>query len=51
MKSQALVTSKDKSKKSKCQLLQFLFGALKVGSCPNGDNFAQFFFVLFCVSI
>ena len=30
MKNQALFSSKDKSKKSKCRLLQFLFGALKV---------------------
>ena len=30
MKNQALFFSKDKSKKLKCLLLQFLFGALKV---------------------
>ena len=30
MKSQALFSSKDKSKKLKCCLLQFLFGALRV---------------------
>ena len=30
MKNQALVSSKDKSKKLKCHLLQFLFGALRV---------------------
>ena len=29
-KNQALVSSKDKSKKLKCRLLQFLFGALRV---------------------
>ena len=29
-KIQALFSSKDKSKKSKCRLLQFLFGALRV---------------------
>ena len=29
-KNQALFSSKDKSKKLKCRLLQFLFGALKV---------------------
>ena len=28
--SQALFSSKDKSKKFKCRLLQFLFGALRV---------------------
>ena len=33
MKNQALFSSKDKSKKLKCLLLQFLFEALKVGSC------------------
>ena len=32
MKNQALFSSKDKSKKSKCRLLQFLFGALRVNS-------------------
>ena len=30
MKNQALFSSKDKSKKIKCRLLQFLFGALRV---------------------
>ena len=30
MKNQALFSSKDKSKKLKCHLLQFLFGALRV---------------------
>ena len=30
MKSQALFSLKDKSKKLKCRLLQFLFGALRV---------------------
>ena len=30
MKNRALFSSKDKSKKSKCRLLQFLFGALRV---------------------
>ena len=32
MKNQALFSSKDKSKKLKCCLLQFLFGALRVKS-------------------
>ena len=32
MKNQALVSSKDKSKKLKCRLLQFLFEALRVKS-------------------
>ena len=36
MKNQALVSSKDKSKKLKCLLLQFLFGALRVNAfIPN----------------
>ena len=30
MTNQALFSSKDKSKKFKCRLLQFLFGALRV---------------------
>ena len=30
MKNQALFSSKDTSKKLKCRLLQFLFGALRV---------------------
>ena len=30
MKNQALFSSKEKSKKLKCRLLQFLFGALRV---------------------
>ena len=30
MKNQALFSSKDKSTKLKCRLLQFLFGALRV---------------------
>ena len=30
MENQALFSSKDKSKKLKCRLLQFLFGALRV---------------------
>ena len=33
MKNQTLFSSKDKSKKLKCRLLQFLFGAFKVKSC------------------
>ena len=32
MKNQALFSSKDKRKKLKCRLLQFLFGALRVKS-------------------
>ena len=36
MKNQALFSSKDKSKKLKCRLLQFLFGALRVDSTFEG---------------
>ena len=32
MKNQVLFSSKDKSKKLKCRLLQFLFGALRVNN-------------------
>ena len=35
MKNQALFSSKDKSKKLKCRLLQFLFGALRVRKSVN----------------
>ena len=45
MKYQALFSSKDKSKKLKCRLLQFLFGALRVNhklfrmtTCHSGEN-------------
>ena len=34
MKNQALFTSKDKSKKFRCRLLQFSFDALRV-NCTN----------------
>ena len=37
MKNQALFSSKDKSKKLKCRLLQFLYGALRVNY--SSDNF------------
>ena len=40
MKNQALFSSKDKSKKLKCRLLQFLFGALRF----KGLSFCHFFF-------
>ena len=40
MKNQALFSSKDKSKKLKCRLLQFMFGVLRVKTknvcvCPS----------------
>ena len=47
MKNQALFSSKDKSKKLKCCLLQFLFGALTV----RGHSYYSFsFFVPFMSS-
>ena len=42
MKNQALFSSKDKSKKLKCRLLQFLFGALRV------NMFSDLKFTLLC---
>ena len=36
MRNQALFSSKNKSKKLKCRLLQFLFGALRVNSSSPG---------------
>ena len=39
MKNQALFSSKDKSKKLKCHLLQFLFGLLRV-KIPNTKPYA-----------
>ena len=38
MKNQALFSSKDKSKKIKCRLLQFLFGALKIDSLMSQQS-------------
>ena len=38
MKNQALFSSKDKSKKLKCRLLQFMFGALRVNSSLNFER-------------
>ena len=35
MKNPAIFSSKDKSKKLKCRLLQFLFGALRVKAYHN----------------
>ena len=40
MKNQALFSSKDKSEKLKCRLLQFLLGALRV----NVQNMLQTYF-------
>ena len=38
MKYHALFSSKDKSKKLKCRLLQFLFGALRVNMDYTGEK-------------
>ena len=37
MKNQALFSSKDKSKKLKCRLLHFLFGALRINESLTYD--------------
>ena len=44
MINQALFSSKNKSKRLKCHLLQFLFGALRVNSCLLGK-------VKYCVNL
>ena len=46
MKNQVLFSSKDKSKKLKCRLLQFLFGALRV----NVISHLNYFYLLICLS-
>ena len=38
MKNQVLFSSKNKSKKLKCRLLQFLFGTLRVNTITSGAN-------------
>ena len=43
MKNKALFSWKDKSKKLKCRLLQFLFGALRV------NPFSMHSFLTFCI--
>ena len=47
MKNQALFSSKNKSKKLKCHLLQFLFGALRVNMVIIMiiHNFCCFFYM------
>ena len=47
MKNQALFSSKDKSKKLKCRLLQFLFGTLRVKTTSNAPRTST----LKCLSI
>ena len=44
MKNQALFSSKDKSKKLKCRLLQFLFAALRVEIIILGVGFVRKFY-------
>ena len=49
MKNQALFSSKDKSKKLKCRLLQFLFGAVKVKVlCYNEITKSEAFYTCSC---
>ena len=49
MKNQALFSSKDKSKKLKCRLLQFLFGASRVNAATNDINKdTRFWLLLYC---
>ena len=45
MKNQVLFSSKDKSKKLKCRLLQVLFGALRV----NVISHLNYFYLLVCL--
>ena len=42
MKNQALVSSKDKSEKIKCRLLQFLFGASRFKPINCCDDFTTY---------
>ena len=44
MKNQVIFFSKDKSKKLKCRLLQFLFGALRVKEKTNQFGLVGFWF-------
>ena len=49
MKIQAVFSSKDKSKKLKCRLLHFLFGALRVNrhvSVTQSNVLFVFFFII-----
>ena len=46
MKNQTFFSSKDKSEKLKCRLLQFLFGALRVEQQYNCHTI-QFIFVIY----
>ena len=46
MKNQALFSSKDKSKNSKCRLLQFLFGTLRVKQISELEYKISYFLML-----
>ena len=50
MKNQALFSSKDKSKKLKCRLLQFLFGTLRIKRAKLiFQSTAQYFWAIFLI--
>ena len=46
MKNQALFGSKDNSKKLKCRLLQFLFGALRVKISPSAIMRVHYMYIM-----
>ena len=46
MNNQALFSLKDKSKKLKCCLLQFLFGALRVNKCGSSSKSLRLLYLL-----
>ena len=51
MKNQALFSLKDKSKKLKCRLLQFLFGALRVKKTDSSGSTNQMLASLYNLNI
>ena len=54
MKNQALFSSKDKSKKLKCRLLQFLCGSLRVNCgtlVQHGYNDTDIAYLNTCISV
>ena len=48
MKNQALFSSKDKSKKLNCRLLQFLFGTVRVKMSLNQSSYCHNIRKYFC---
>ena len=46
MKNQALFSLKDKSKKLKCCLLQFLFGALRVEMLQKSNDYVLLLLII-----